>query len=92
MQVIIFYQPTDSVELCIFDLHDEALWKAMSEDAILSVCEDGSSPVWPSLPPLCASTLDPGLISNDLELQLRMLVVDYRQVSKHCRDFTYKAA
>ncbi|XP_060069379.1 centrosomal protein of 76 kDa-like [Ylistrum balloti] len=72
-------QPMDSVEVCVFDLKNESRWKSMSQDAILSVCGPGASPQWPSLPPLCASNLDPSLISNDLEQQLRVLTYEHRQ-------------
>ncbi|KAK3589311.1 hypothetical protein CHS0354_026966 [Potamilus streckersoni] len=73
------YQPSDSVEVCQFKLDDESRWKAMSQDAILSVCSPGSCPFWPSLPPLCASLLDTALISNDIEQQLRVLVIEQRR-------------
>ncbi|KAK3086421.1 hypothetical protein FSP39_018251 [Pinctada imbricata] len=72
-------QPTDFVEVCQFDLQNEAHWKSMSQDALLSVCGVGASPLWPSLPPLCSSTLDPALASNDLEQQLRVLVYEHRR-------------
>jgi centrosomal protein CEP76 len=31
-------QPSDRVDVCQFDLPNKSLWKAMSEDAIRSVC------------------------------------------------------
>ncbi|XP_013388058.1 centrosomal protein of 76 kDa [Lingula anatina] len=72
-------QPNDSVQTCHFDLQNEARWKSMSEDAILSLCGAGAMPSWPGLPPLCASTLDPGMVSNSLELELRALVTEHRR-------------
>lgn len=72
-------QPSDSVDVCQFILGDEARWKSMSQDAILSVCGQGTSPIWPTFPPLCASGLDAALISNDLEQQLRILTVEHRR-------------
>ena len=51
----------------------------MTSDVILSVCGLGASPLWPSPPPLIPSTLDPTLTSNDLELNVRRLVVQHRQ-------------
>ena len=71
----------DMVEICHFNFRDEARWKAMSVDAIQSVCARGVSPNWPTLPPLCASTLDAGLISNDLEHELRALIMEHRRVT-----------
>ncbi|XP_069076034.1 centrosomal protein of 76 kDa isoform X1 [Pleurodeles waltl] len=72
-------QPTDAVELCAFDLHDESKWKPMSEEAIRSVCAPGSTTSLPPFPPLCASLMDAAAISNDLELQLRVLVSEHRK-------------
>ena len=34
-------QPTDAIEFCRFELHNESLWKAMSQEAIKSVCGPG---------------------------------------------------
>ncbi|ELT93283.1 hypothetical protein CAPTEDRAFT_130762 [Capitella teleta] len=72
-------QPLDSVEVCQFHLRDEALWKAMSEDAIASVCGPGSSPLFPQPPPLCANSLDAALVSNSIEQELRALVTEHRR-------------
>ncbi|XP_055892466.1 centrosomal protein of 76 kDa-like [Biomphalaria glabrata] len=72
-------QPSDSVEVCHFDLANEAHWKSMSSDAIISVCGAGACPTWPIPPPLSPSTLDPILLSNDLEQQLRVLVMEHRR-------------
>ena len=77
---VFFFQPSDMVEVCRMNLHNESLWKAMSQDAISSVCSQGTSPLWPALPPLCAPVLDFVMISNDLEQQLRILVRDHRRV------------
>ncbi|RUS90786.1 hypothetical protein EGW08_001405 [Elysia chlorotica] len=72
-------QASDSVEVCQFDIHNEAHWKSMSSDAIVSVCGSGSSTSWPVPPPLSPSTLDHHLLSNDLEQQLKILVVEHRR-------------
>ena len=77
---IFLKQSSDAVEVCQFDLRNESLWKAMSEDAIRSVCMAGMIPVWPDLPPLCPSVVDPILVSNDLERELRVLVTSHRRV------------
>jgi len=52
----------------------------MSEDAIRSVCDPASNPDWPSPPPLCASPLDPAVVSNELEHDLRAMVTEHRRV------------
>uniref|UniRef100_A0A5G2QTS9 Centrosomal protein of 76 kDa n=1 Tax=Sus scrofa TaxID=9823 RepID=A0A5G2QTS9_PIG len=70
-------QPSDSVESCVFDLNDESKWKPMSEEAIKSVCAGATT----SLPPfpLCASTIDASVTSNEIEMQLRLLVSEHRK-------------
>jgi len=73
-------QPTDNVEVCQFLLQDEARWKSMSRDAIMSVCGSTATPLWPQFPTLCAPTVDATLASNDLEQQLRILVTEHRRV------------
>ncbi|CAG5134305.1 unnamed protein product [Candidula unifasciata] len=72
-------QATDSVEVCHFDLQNEAHWKSMSRDAVLSVCGSGVCPLWPVPPPLCPSTLDAALVSSDLEQHLKVLVMEHRR-------------
>ncbi|XP_032225955.2 centrosomal protein of 76 kDa [Nematostella vectensis] len=72
-------QPTDVVEVCQFELHNEALWKAMSEDALKSICGTKILPPMPPLPPLFPPTIDSALISNDMEHELRSLVGDHRK-------------
>ncbi|KAM8966492.1 centrosomal protein of 76 kDa isoform 2-T2 [Pelodytes ibericus] len=72
-------QPSDSVELCVFDLSDESRWKPMSEEAIKSVCSPGSTTSLPPFPPLCCSIVDAAAESNDIELQLRVLVSEHRK-------------
>ncbi|XP_028986079.1 centrosomal protein of 76 kDa isoform X2 [Betta splendens] len=72
-------QPTDAVELCVFDLQNQSRWKAMSEEALRSVCAPGSTASLPPLPPLCAPTLDPAATSNQMELEMRYLVSEHRK-------------
>ncbi|XP_054237769.1 centrosomal protein of 76 kDa isoform X2 [Indicator indicator] len=72
-------QPSDAVEVCVFDLHDESKWKPMSEEAIKSVCPPGTTSSVPPFPPLCASTVDAAVASNEIELQLRILVSEHRK-------------
>ncbi|XP_071785511.1 centrosomal protein of 76 kDa-like [Asterias amurensis] len=72
-------QPSDNVEVCRFDFHDESLWKSMSVDAIQSICAAGSQASWPSQPPLVPSPFDAALLSNEIELALRSLVSDHRK-------------
>ncbi|XP_053570871.1 centrosomal protein of 76 kDa-like isoform X2 [Bombina bombina] len=73
-------QPSDSVELCVFDLNDESRWKPMSEEAIKSVCAPGSTTSLPPFPPLCSSLVDAAAESNDIELQLRVFVSEHRKI------------
>lgn len=75
-------QPSDSVEICVFDLNDESKWKPMSEEAIKSVCAPGATTSLPPFPPLCASTIDASVTSNEIEMQLRLLVSEHRKVIK----------
>ncbi|XP_072267577.1 centrosomal protein of 76 kDa [Pyxicephalus adspersus] len=72
-------QPSDFVDLCVFDLHDESRWKPMSEEAIKSVCLPGSTTSLPPFPPLCSSLIDAATESNEFELQLRILVSEHRK-------------
>ncbi|XP_043364068.1 centrosomal protein of 76 kDa isoform X3 [Dermochelys coriacea] len=72
-------QPSDAVEVCVFDLHNESKWKPMSGEAIKSVCSPGATTSLPPFPPLCASTIDAAVISNEIELQLRILVSEHRK-------------
>ena len=78
---MVLLQSSDLVELSVFDFIDEARWKAMSVDAVKSVCTRGNMPTWPTIPPLIGSTLDHALASNDLEHELRALVYELRRVS-----------
>uniref|UniRef100_A0A3P8SCM4 Centrosomal protein of 76 kDa n=1 Tax=Amphiprion percula TaxID=161767 RepID=A0A3P8SCM4_AMPPE len=72
-------QPSDAVELCVFDFQNQSRWKAMSEEALKSVCAPGSTTSLPPLPPLCAPSLDPAASSNHLELEMRYLVSEHRK-------------
>ncbi|XP_034071721.1 centrosomal protein of 76 kDa isoform X2 [Gymnodraco acuticeps] len=72
-------QPSDAVELCVFDFQNQSRWKAMSQEALKSVCAPGSTTSLPPLPPLCAPSLDPAAASNQLELELRSLVSEHRK-------------
>lgn len=64
----------------MFDLRDESKWKPMSGEAIKSVCSPGTTSSVLPFPPLCASTIDPAVTSNEIELQLRILVSEHRKV------------
>ncbi|XP_069393642.1 centrosomal protein of 76 kDa isoform X2 [Paralichthys olivaceus] len=72
-------QPSDAVELCVFDFQNQSCWKAMSEDALKSVCAPGSVSSLPPQPSLCAPSLDPAASSNQLELEMRYLVSEHRK-------------
>eukprot|EP00112_Aurelia_sp_Birch-Aquarium-sp1_P012545 Seg2636.3 transcript_id=Seg2636.3/GoldUCD/mRNA.D3Y31 product="Centrosomal protein of 76 kDa" protein_id=Seg2636.3/GoldUCD/D3Y31 len=71
-------QPSDNVDLCIFDLLNESLWKGMSLDAIKSVCGPGILPPPRQTITLIPSTIDSAMASNSLENELRALVVGHR--------------
>ncbi|XP_062501209.1 centrosomal protein of 76 kDa-like isoform X2 [Corticium candelabrum] len=71
--------PSDSLDCCQFALLDETLWKCMSSDAIRSVCDVHLQPYWPVHPPLRGNTIDAGLSSHELELELRSLTTEHRQ-------------
>uniref|UniRef100_A0AAY4DDE2 Centrosomal protein of 76 kDa n=1 Tax=Denticeps clupeoides TaxID=299321 RepID=A0AAY4DDE2_9TELE len=72
-------QPTDAVELCVFDFQDQSRWKSMSEEALNSVCVPGATTSLPPTPPLCSPSLDPAQSSNQLELEMRYLVSEQRK-------------
>lgn len=54
----------------------------MSEEALKSVCAPGATSSLPPVPPLCAPSLDPAAVSNQLELELRFLVSEHRKVGQ----------
>jgi hypothetical protein len=53
----------------------------MSEDAIVNVCDPHCLTNIPVPPPLCQNQLDEIALSNDLEIQLRVLAYEHRKVS-----------
>jgi centrosomal protein CEP76 len=78
----IFYaniQAISNVDTCNFHLRDQSKWKAMSEDAIMTVCQPSFVSTIPYLPTLCQNQLDTTLISNDLERQLKSLITLHRK-------------
>ncbi|XP_077455829.1 centrosomal protein of 76 kDa [Stigmatopora argus] len=72
-------QPSDAVELCVFDLQNQSRWKAMSEEALMSVSVSGSASSLPPLPPLSSSSLDAVAVSNQLELEMKHLISEHRK-------------
>lgn len=72
-------QPSDAVELCVFDFANGSRWKAMSEEAIRSVCVPGSTSSLPLTPPLCSPSVVPNEASNQLELEMRYLLAEHRK-------------
>uniref|UniRef100_A0A3P8W8W3 Centrosomal protein of 76 kDa n=1 Tax=Cynoglossus semilaevis TaxID=244447 RepID=A0A3P8W8W3_CYNSE len=72
-------QPSDAVERCVFDFQNPSRWKAMSEEALKSVCAPGSTTSLPPVPPLCAPSLDAAAASNHLELEMRFLISEHRK-------------
>ncbi|XP_065675020.1 centrosomal protein of 76 kDa-like isoform X1 [Hydra vulgaris] len=71
-------QPTDAINMCSFDIHNQAHWKSMSFDAIKSVCGRGLMPDIAPLVHLIPSSLDVILKSNELENELRAMVFQHR--------------
>lgn len=59
---------------------NQSRWKAMSEEALKSVCGPGATSSLPPVPPLSAPSLDPAAVSNQLELEMRSLVSEHRKV------------
>ncbi|XP_029641125.1 centrosomal protein of 76 kDa-like [Octopus sinensis] len=72
-------QSSDAIEMCEFNVKVSSSWKSMSEDAIWSICEPSSCPLWPPLCPLRRNPFDTVKYSDLLEKQLCDLVVAYRQ-------------
>ncbi|XP_072251049.1 centrosomal protein of 76 kDa isoform X2 [Leuresthes tenuis] len=72
-------QPSEAVELCVFDFQNPSRWKAMSDEALRSVCAPGSTTSLPPLPPLSAPSLEPAAASNQLELEMRYLISEHRK-------------
>jgi len=74
-------QATCNVDTCVFRLNDQSKWKSMSHDAIASINTPGLILTTPIMPHLMNNTLDPIALSNDLEKQIRALIVQHRKVS-----------
>jgi centrosomal protein CEP76 len=72
-------QPVANVDACSFNLRDESRWKAMSDDAILNICSPTFVSTVPCFPALCQNQLDAALVANDLEHQLRALIIEHRK-------------
>lgn len=64
----------------MFNFTDASRWKAMSEEAICSVCTPGSTSSLLPTPPLCPPSVQASDASNQLELELRYLVAEHRKV------------
>ncbi|CAF1509539.1 unnamed protein product, partial [Rotaria sordida] len=72
-------QPTCNVDTSVFRLTDQSKWKAMSVDAIASVNTPGLVLTAPMMPHLMSNTLDPVALSNDIEKQIRALIIQHRK-------------
>uniref|UniRef100_A0A8C4PY17 Centrosomal protein of 76 kDa n=1 Tax=Eptatretus burgeri TaxID=7764 RepID=A0A8C4PY17_EPTBU len=68
-------QPTVDVSDCLFDLSNSSHWKAMSPEA-LSAAGAGNGP---APPPLTPPAIDPIVASNELEMQLRVVIAQHRE-------------
>ncbi len=67
----------------MFDFTDGSRWKAMSEEAVRSVCAPGSTSSLPLTPPLCSTSVVPNEASNQLELEMRYLLAEHRKVANN---------
>ena len=77
----VFYancQPLDLVDTCNFDVTNQSLWKRMTPEAIKSIVIHPN--ICRPLPPLTPPTLDPILVANSLEIELRTLMTRQRKV------------
>lgn len=72
-------QSLPNVETCSFTLCDQSKWKAMSEDAINTVTSRQHVTTVPQTIPICKSIWDPILLSNDLENELKLTLISFRQ-------------
>ncbi|TRY84949.1 hypothetical protein DNTS_019027, partial [Danionella cerebrum] len=72
-------QVSDAVETCVFDFTDGSRWKSMSEEALRSVCNPGSTSSLPLTPPLRSPSVAPHEASNQLELEMRYLIAEHRK-------------
>jgi centrosomal protein CEP76 len=77
------------VDTCVFRLADQSKWKAMSADAIASVNTPGLILTAPMMPHLVSNTLDPVALSNDIEKQIRALIIQHRKVFKIIKIFFF---
>jgi hypothetical protein len=59
----------------------------MSADAIASVNTPGLVLTSPIMPHLMSNTLDPIALSNDIEKQIRALIIQHRKVDIYRRNF-----
>jgi hypothetical protein len=74
------------VETCVFRLSDQAKWKGMSPDGIASVTTPDLVMTTPVMPHLMGNTLDPVALSNDLEKEMRALIIQHRKVRRKRND------
>ena len=61
----------------------------MSTDAIASINTPGLVLTAPIMPHLMANTLDPVALSNDLEKQMRALIIQHRKVKEFVRSISF---
>lgn len=72
-------QSLPNVETCSFNLRDQSKWKAMSEDAISTVTSRQHITTLPHPIQLCKTQWDSVLLANDLENELKLILITFRQ-------------
>lgn len=72
-------QSLPDVDTCSFNVRDQSKWKAMSEDAINTVTSRSHVTTIPNAPSLCKPSWDASLVANDLESELKLILVRFRQ-------------
>ena len=78
------------MDACAFRLTDQSKWKAMSPDAIASINTPGHVLTTPIMPHLMGNTLDSVALSNDIEKQIRALIIQHRKVEIQAGEYLIK--
>jgi len=70
-------QPLDTVETCMFDFTSQSLWKRMTSTSVTASINPPN--ICHPPPPLTTPTLDPVLLSNQVETELIRLITRHRK-------------
>lgn len=74
--IYLVLQASDKIEYCDFSLDDSSAWKRMSLTATASM-----TPKMPCFMPLTPPATDANKRSADMEIQMRILIIEHRSVS-----------